>query len=78
MKSINPLDENNDRVYLPLKLYWIKQIKNQVSNLLYKGPCLQNSCLFMVFVSVLYSDLVLFRVKCVILDLLSCLSCPFS
>lgn len=78
MKSIKFLDENSDRVYLPLKLYWMKQIKKQVSNLFSKGPCLQNSCLFMVFVSVLYSDLVLFHVKCVILDLLSCLSCPFS
>lgn len=49
MKSIKFLDENSDRLYLTLKLYWMKQIKNQVSNLFSRGPCLQNSCLFMVF-----------------------------
>ena len=78
MKSIEILNENNERVYLPLKLYCAKQIKSWVNTLLSGGPYLQNSCLSRVFVSVPYLDLVLLYVKCVILDLLSCLLCRFG
>lgn len=40
MKSIEILNENSDRVYLPLKLYWAKHIKTQVNNVLSGGPYL--------------------------------------
>lgn len=49
MKSIEILNENSDRVYLPVKLYWVKQIKSQLNNLLSRGPYLQNSCLSRFF-----------------------------
>jgi len=65
-------------VYLPLKLYWAKQIKSQVNDLFSKGPYLQNCCLSRVFVSVPHSDLALLHVKCVNFGLLSCLLCLFS
>lgn len=78
MKSIEIQRENSDRVCLPLKLYWAKQIKSQVNNLLSEGAYMQNSCLSRAFVSVPYSDLVLLHFKCVILDLLSCLLYPFG